>query len=775
MKRKKTSTGKSIFFRRFLLVLFGVFLLGLMELALRLLPIARPPEEEADPFVGFSGLHPLYVTYSAADGSLRAKTAQEKLEWFNPQEFRARKERSTFRIVTLGGSTTYGRPYRNETSFSTWLEKILNSWSKSGTGYEVINAGGISYASYRVAIVLQEILEFDPDLVVIYTGHNEFLEARTYGDFLERPSLLFRGQDLVRRLAVYRLLNRGYRRLRTGQDRETITGDRGSAARLLPPEVETLLDQSAGLDYYRRDTTFARGVFEHFRFNVAKMIGLCRRAGVPVVFCLPVDNIKDFSPFKSVSRADLSSDERLRLTRMIATGSSLVSDGRVTEGLETLQKVVALDPLYAEAHFYLGRAYLAAGDISAARKAFLAARELDVCPLRAQEPIHSILRQETAGAGVDLIDLPALFRSRSANGIIGNEMLVDHIHPVPEGHLLIALEIMGWMAGRGLLKDFQAPEEQKLQQIYTEVMSSLKPEYFSLGIVNLAKVLTWANKFNEVYGLLNSNWEEVSGSGEVQYLMGVALEQLGRPEEAVEHYNRALATFPAGHKSVITHLSRLYERMGRFDRAAEAYSQALDLYPEDAYLLSNYGIMLAKKGQAGKALEFFRRAIQIKPDSPNLYNNLGLVYSMQKQYTGAIEAFEKAVALAPGDPQGYHNLGVVCTYLERPREAEEYFLEALRLDPEHVSSRNNLGNIYRQTGRPALAEEQFRLALVINPDQIEPYINLSQLWIFSPYYVARAEDFGVLSRHKEARRHVARETREFVVQACVHGSPLYFV
>ena len=37
----------------------------------------------------------------------------------------------------------------------------------SGRAIEVINAGGISYASYRVKVVLQELLAYDPDLIIL--------------------------------------------------------------------------------------------------------------------------------------------------------------------------------------------------------------------------------------------------------------------------------------------------------------------------------------------------------------------------------------------------------------------------------------------------------------------------------------------------------------------------------------------------------------------------------------------------------------------------------
>jgi hypothetical protein len=79
----------------------------------------------------------------------------------------------------MGGSTTYGHPYEDPTSFCGWLRELLNAAAPDHR-WEVVNAGGISYASYRVALLMEELAGYQPDLFIIYSGHNEFLERRSY-------------------------------------------------------------------------------------------------------------------------------------------------------------------------------------------------------------------------------------------------------------------------------------------------------------------------------------------------------------------------------------------------------------------------------------------------------------------------------------------------------------------------------------------------------------------------------------------------------------------
>ena len=63
----------------------------------------------------------------------------------------------------LGGSTVQGRPFSIETAFSTWLELSLTAADPSRI-WQVVNCGGVSYASYRLAPIVDESSCYKPDL-----------------------------------------------------------------------------------------------------------------------------------------------------------------------------------------------------------------------------------------------------------------------------------------------------------------------------------------------------------------------------------------------------------------------------------------------------------------------------------------------------------------------------------------------------------------------------------------------------------------------------------
>ena len=111
----------------FLLVLEGVLVLAGV----------RPDRYASDPYVGFSSTSRLFVD----DGAGGLETSEAKVPLFNRQRFPADPS-VAFRIFCVGGSTTFGRPYDDATSFCGWLREFLYAADPS-KNWEVINAGGI--------------------------------------------------------------------------------------------------------------------------------------------------------------------------------------------------------------------------------------------------------------------------------------------------------------------------------------------------------------------------------------------------------------------------------------------------------------------------------------------------------------------------------------------------------------------------------------------------------------------------------------------------------
>src|SRR5687768_4234491 len=245
---RETKSRRRLWLFRLLAVLLSLSPLLILEIALRVAGAGKATSGN-DPFVGFSEIHPLFVLNESAG---RYEIAKSRLTHFQPDSFAAKKDQNEFRVFVLGGSTVQGRPWSIETSFTTWLELHLNA-ADSSRSYDVVNCGGVSYASYRLVPILQEVLQHQPDLILFCEGHNEFLEDRSYAPIKAQPAALTWTQRQASRLHTYNLLRESV--LRAG-DSHAANQDRP----LLGPEVDARLDWKEGMAEYHRDPKWQRDV-----------------------------------------------------------------------------------------------------------------------------------------------------------------------------------------------------------------------------------------------------------------------------------------------------------------------------------------------------------------------------------------------------------------------------------------------------------------------------------------------------------------------------------
>ena len=95
-------------------------ILVLLELALWACGV-QPASARRDPFAGFTPQVSHFQVQVDATGQGIVTLVPNKRDSLNDQRFSRHKPPDTFRIVCLGGSATYGRPFFDHTSFAGWL------------------------------------------------------------------------------------------------------------------------------------------------------------------------------------------------------------------------------------------------------------------------------------------------------------------------------------------------------------------------------------------------------------------------------------------------------------------------------------------------------------------------------------------------------------------------------------------------------------------------------------------------------------------------------
>jgi lysophospholipase L1-like esterase len=209
--------------REVALVLFSTFLtFFLLEVVSRVWLNYLATPDEYNRYVLFTSLDPKvfaftphpYLSYYPTPNYRKREASHNSLGYRN-DDFPLEKPSGVYRIVALGGSSTYDTGIGdNHKTFTAQLERILRE-EYGYSNVQVINAGVPGYNSWEILVNLEfRVLDLDPDLVIIYEGTND-VHARLVvpsaysGDGLgRRQAWQVPPVPLWEHIALFRILSR---------------------------------------------------------------------------------------------------------------------------------------------------------------------------------------------------------------------------------------------------------------------------------------------------------------------------------------------------------------------------------------------------------------------------------------------------------------------------------------------------------------------------------------------------------------------------------------
>ena len=623
-------TEKTTKFQAIILILVstGVFLC-LFEGILFLVGI-EPSLRNEDPFVGFSSNVPLFVSTDE-----EMVTAANRLSFFNPQRFPQKKSPDSYRIFCLGGSTTYGRPYDDKTAFSGWLRELLQKIDSSRE-WEIINAGGISYASYRVAHLMEELIHYQPDLFIIYTGHNEFLEERTYSKIKQLPEPIREAIAFTARTRVWTAVDSALKYL--GLNREQNEKNKN----MLATQVDAILERSAGLDLYTRDDPLVENILQHFELSLNLMVDLAHSVKAKVIFVLPASNLKDCSPFKSQHTENLSNANQLLTEQMLENALVEMKQNNFRESLNILASAVTLNPRHAALQYYRGKALLNLGHYNKAEAALVRARDEDVCPLRAMtkiiEVVSKVAEKEQVGM-VDFVDLLSKHTKHlQGHHIPGEEFFLDHVHPTIQGHKILAIALVKKMIEDGIVEPDSDWENIVVPAVEVEVLNRIDVKAHALALANLARVMYWAQKKTEAERLAKQALEKANGD----------------PNSSI---------------NAISTLSTIYMQKGEHQSALQLLYDYLEKFPDATELRLQLGQFLISSplNELEKAAANFLFVTKTVPDYDNAHAFFGTIMAKKGRPEIAYPSLMESLRLNPNNLRAQKSLEQVRRLLENQK------------------------------------------------------------------------------------------------------------
>lgn len=562
--------------------------------------------------------------------------------------FRSIKSPNAYRIFVMGESTTAGYPYMYNGSMSKMLYQRLVDYFPDRE-IEVVNLAMPATNSFSVRDLVDEALAQRPDALIVYCGHNEFYGALGVGstESLGRWRWVINAYLSLQRLKFMLFLRDQLEALKA----------------LLRPSQEggaeinnTLMEQMVADQQIAFQSEAYKRALEFFKANLRDVVSAAREHGVRVMLCDLVSNVRDQAPFVSLYAADTRVAD---YEQALKQGASLLAAGKYAAGLAIFDSLQAIDATPATLYFHKGRAYEGIGDFSAARRAYEQARDYDGLRFRASTDFNLALREVAESSGAALVNIEDSFVAESPHGLIGKNLMLEHLHPTLAGYFIMGRELCRTMREGGFISNSWDQARARVDSVYWQErgVTALDEEVARIRIAVLMKSWPFVPKGRVepfVYQprtlleeLAYSMWRRKETWEKTHVVLAEDYQKRGQLADAAREYEAVILQTPYN-ASPYVRAGLAYAAMNDYDRAYDRMMRSIALEPTtEAYKV--IGAILVARQQPGAALPYLQKALQYVPtDAQTLYQLTG-AYMLLGQVENARTALAQLEKLIPGN------------------------------------------------------------------------------------------------------------------------------
>jgi hypothetical protein len=337
-------------------------------------------------------------------------------------------------VVVVGESSAVGIPYENWFSIGriiVWqLEQAI-----PGRRFrlEVLADPGATLEQQHDKLAG---LRVRPDLLIVYSGHNEFVSRALWthevDHYLDEISAS-PGKQLLEWTARSSAL--------AALIRQTTLKFRMS----VPPYVRghrTLVDVPS----YTPEQEALR--LADFRARLETIVAYASKVGALPVLVIPPANDAGFDPSRSILPAGTSRAERAAFERASRMARRLETTD-TESAIAAYRALLSRQPGFAETHYRLAHLLDRTDARAEAYAHFVAARDLDGLPLRCKSSFQEAYRGVAAGKDCILVDGQELFHALGPRGLLDDALFHDSVHPSVRGHVALAQAILEALHARG--------------------------------------------------------------------------------------------------------------------------------------------------------------------------------------------------------------------------------------------------------------------------------------------------------------------------------------
>lgn len=618
--------------------------------------------------------------------------------------FLIEKPDTAFRIFVLGGSTTRGFPYQEGTAFPRILYYQLQD-AFPNKRIEIINLSASAINSYSFIDMADEVFKSKPDALLIYGGHNEYYGALGLGSVENGGN--------VRWLKKLRLK---LGKLRTFQLVQHFIGKTLTIWQKTQTTDATLMSRIVK----DKDITYNSAVYnagiEQFKANLTELFNKAKKNNVPIILSDLVSNTKDLAPFKSIQNEGIKSASNLY---------------KSAQKQESLQNYDTAKELYYEA------------------------KDRDAIRFRAPEAFNELIYKLGKEYNYPVVPMKEYFEKNSPNRLIGDNLMLDHLHPNIDGYFLMADAFFATMQSNKLIDDNWDSTLIKPSAYYKNNwgFSELDSLIGDLNIKSLKagwpfKPTNQVNVFLKTY-----KYNGVVDSMAFKYLTSTVRHIEDEHIKLAQFYSRnGLNTkaFKEYYALIKMHpyISDLYYDAVKYLLLEEKYNEAIQLIEsaplmkKDYYYYYMIGTIQFKIGKTQQSIENLKYAYQIitpdaKPtlvliplyviyksvnDKANELRVLELIQKYDPNFKPKVEG-ENSIIKTKISVDELYNLATDQVKQGEVSTAIEMLLVADKFE-ENFKVKKLLATLYIREGENDLALEYCLAAYTINPKDFDNLNNL---------------------------------------------------
>ncbi|NVK25851.1 MAG: hypothetical protein HWE10_13060 [Gammaproteobacteria bacterium] len=566
-------------------ILLPVLFLAFIEFVLRL--------------VNFGEEYPLFVERKELQGYFQPNPELIKRYFSNPEQapnvspdtvfFTKEKQEDVFRVVVQGGSSAAGFPFGRYGSLQGMLEQRFKR-AYPDKKIEVINTAMAAVNTYTLMDMTEEIIAIEPDVVLIYTGHNEYLGVLGVGSQFAGSSSRFATLAFLtlKDFKLYQAIEKLVIALK---------GESSSAENNID-DGRSLMSKVAQGQYVEFDSKLYHAGINQFQANLSQILADYKKANIPVFIGNLISIEKGMPPFSSIGKVYWHSIK-----------------GNLTTATVTQMEHPATK-YYAKALLDYQNENFAEAKLN-----FQLARDHDSLRFRAPSEFNNIIKTLATEYQANLVNVDERVRREADNSILGEKHLLEHVHPTVRGYFLLADAFYNELINSNLLGESEFLNNRALDVKIAWQDIPLTEVDITYGEFKIAN--------------LKSDYPFVAES-QPRPQMNVSTEM----EKLIARRIQGDDWFPLQQD-----LLRLFYKNGDFENAARVAGIMASAIPNDAALYQTAGRLYLKAKDLTLSYYYFQKSYQIEAANPGYALNYAHVLFLLERYQESLAVLKKGQSL----------------------------------------------------------------------------------------------------------------------------------